>query len=317
MDRGDYDNVSYSLDIATTEGLRLGLFTLVVEAAGGTLLSLLIAPVQGFQEEMESAQASITLDGSGIFEGIDAEVMQGFLDAAVPPDGGTLPPNPLPTVPPAPTAVPTAPALPTLAPTQTATAGGSLVGGINEQLSRGAATEQAGIPTSSPGSTGQSATFPNSYTIPLNGNVVTYSDDWTAIESGQDTVRLANPSLGASVSVLELPDNLPQLADAQSFAASLLETPEFVNSAVVEALTLDDGDRWILVFSEPLADDILYLIYEVVGSETGTTVISISVNEQDLEAAVDLATGTVQVNGKPVFADVKQQVPGIFRGTGF
>ena len=82
VDRGDYDNVSYSLDTTNLEGTEVGIFTLVVQGPNSTLLTMLITPVAIFGLEMEIAQVDVTIGGTGIFQGVDAPVMQQRLTSA-------------------------------------------------------------------------------------------------------------------------------------------------------------------------------------------------------------------------------------------
>lgn len=83
IERGEYNNVSYSVDLAMTDtGRSLVVFTLVIENPGFTSISMQITAPDRFQETMEAAQASVTVSGSPIFDGIDAAMMQTTVDGA-------------------------------------------------------------------------------------------------------------------------------------------------------------------------------------------------------------------------------------------
>jgi hypothetical protein len=82
IDRGDYDNVSYSLDTTNYQGVEVGIFTLVLEQANYAQLTMIVAPVATFQYEMQISQAELAIAGSGVFKGVDPVVMQGHLTRA-------------------------------------------------------------------------------------------------------------------------------------------------------------------------------------------------------------------------------------------
>lgn len=78
VDRGAYDSISYSLDVATIDGADLGVFTLFRGGSGNTptFAYIFIGTVQGFSEDFESAQEEIAIDGDPIFEGVDGEDLE-------------------------------------------------------------------------------------------------------------------------------------------------------------------------------------------------------------------------------------------------
>jgi hypothetical protein len=49
IDRGDYNNVSYSLDTTIYQGVDIGAFTLVLDQGGYAQLTMVVAPVTTFQ----------------------------------------------------------------------------------------------------------------------------------------------------------------------------------------------------------------------------------------------------------------------------
>ena len=85
VDRGSYDNVSYSLDRATLSGNDLGIFTLFIERKSNVFVSLFLAPVSLFQQGLASAQSEIEVEGSGVFAGIQPAGLQDALNT----NGGT------------------------------------------------------------------------------------------------------------------------------------------------------------------------------------------------------------------------------------
>lgn len=78
VDRGAYDNISYSLDAARIDGADLGVFTLFRGGSGNTptFAYIVIGMVQGFSEDFRSAQEEITVDGDLIFDGVDGEDLE-------------------------------------------------------------------------------------------------------------------------------------------------------------------------------------------------------------------------------------------------
>jgi hypothetical protein len=82
IDRGDYSNVSYSLDTTIYQGVDIGAFTLVLDQGGYAQLTMVVAPVTTFQYELQIAQKELTIGGGGVFQGVDAVKMQGILTRA-------------------------------------------------------------------------------------------------------------------------------------------------------------------------------------------------------------------------------------------
>lgn len=80
VDRGAYDNVSYSLDRANLSGVELGIFTLFVERSSDVFVSLYLAPLSAFDNGLTSAQTDIQIDGAGVFAGIEPGGLQSALD---------------------------------------------------------------------------------------------------------------------------------------------------------------------------------------------------------------------------------------------
>ncbi len=287
IDRGDYDNVSYSIDISESEGIALAIFTLVIEGESGSTIGILIDSPEAFEPGMESAQAGITIDGSQIFDGVDAAAMQRVITAAV---GGTTssqPPTTPPTTPvPSPTSVTTSPM---------------------DRSSR-----IGGSTTPTPEGQGQpAAQLPGSHIIPTSGTDVRFGTDWQVGESGDSQVQLTAPGVPAFLSVLVLPDDLPAVGEPQGFAQALLDTPEFASSTLIDAVTADNGGRWIIAMQEPGQQGNLITVYEIRSAPAGSTVVSMTAAEDQLPAALQLANAGVQVDGQPVLADATTHVPAL------
>jgi hypothetical protein len=85
IDRGDYDNVSYSLDTFDIDGTTLGVFTLFRVGSGGdpTFAYIMFADIQIFADRIEDAQQSVTLDGTALFPGVDGQGLEDQLSADV------------------------------------------------------------------------------------------------------------------------------------------------------------------------------------------------------------------------------------------
>lgn len=81
VDRGSYDNVSYSLDRASLSGNELGIFTLFIERKDNVFVSLFMSPVSVFQQGLASAQSDIKVEGTGVFAGIQPAGLQDALNA--------------------------------------------------------------------------------------------------------------------------------------------------------------------------------------------------------------------------------------------
>lgn len=81
VDRGSYDNVSYSLDRANLSGNELGIFTLFIERKDNVFVSLFMSPISLFQQGLATAQSDIQVEGSGVFAGIQPAGLQDALNA--------------------------------------------------------------------------------------------------------------------------------------------------------------------------------------------------------------------------------------------
>lgn len=81
IDRGAYGDVSYSLDTATVEGVRMGIFTLFLgEREHGVVEAYaFVAPAVLLASGIASLQAHVSVDGQPIFTGIDGEGLQALL----------------------------------------------------------------------------------------------------------------------------------------------------------------------------------------------------------------------------------------------
>lgn len=83
IDRGAYENISYSLDLANVGGTELGAFTLFRGGTGNTptFAYIFIGSIQGFSDGFASSQQEITIAGDPIFDGVDGEGLQALLEA--------------------------------------------------------------------------------------------------------------------------------------------------------------------------------------------------------------------------------------------
>lgn len=78
IDRGSYDNISYSLDVTEIDGIRFGLFTLFRGGSGDvpTNAYTFISEQSAFANDLVSAQDSFLVDGSPIFTGVDGQGLE-------------------------------------------------------------------------------------------------------------------------------------------------------------------------------------------------------------------------------------------------
>lgn len=78
IDRGAYDEFSYSLDQGTLDGAPFGIFTLFRGGEGGAPTEILIflGLASVFADGFESAQTDISLDGDALFNGVDGEGLE-------------------------------------------------------------------------------------------------------------------------------------------------------------------------------------------------------------------------------------------------
>jgi hypothetical protein len=298
VDRGQYDNVSYSIDLATADGVQLALFTLVIESPNRTSIALLIDSPQSFQGGLQAAQAGITVDGAPIFQGVDAAQMQQTINAAT----GSVQP-PLATTPAAPPVLQT----PTPAAPQTP-AGGLVLPPV------GGTTPAAQLPP--PPTPGAVAPPANSMVIGTGGVELRYSNDWFVLNQDASSARIA--AVTDPIVLLMVIDLGPQsnpIAAADLGPALIAQFPEMVDAQVVAAVDVPDG-RDIVVLLDPSPDGPLYHIYEVTPDPVASTLVEIILAQADLQAGVRLVSTTVQLKGKPVLADLPTLVPALFPAGG-
>jgi hypothetical protein len=83
IDKGTYDGLSYSLDLMSLEGIEFGSFTLFRAGSGDTptVAHIILSPRDVFASEFASAQAEVSVDGSGLFPGVGGQGLQDLLDA--------------------------------------------------------------------------------------------------------------------------------------------------------------------------------------------------------------------------------------------
>lgn len=94
LDRGSYGTVTYSLDIANVSGMEFGVFSLFMgeRTSGFVEFYMYMAPAAMFADGLDSVQASVTIDGTAIFDGVEGAGLQDLLDAnAGVTGGGSLP----------------------------------------------------------------------------------------------------------------------------------------------------------------------------------------------------------------------------------
>ncbi len=91
LDRGEYQGVSYSLDMTNADGQEFAIFSLFLNNRndGYAQFSLFIAPPSLFVTTMQSAQNSITVDGTPLMDGVDAAVMGDLVTANIGTTGGS------------------------------------------------------------------------------------------------------------------------------------------------------------------------------------------------------------------------------------
>jgi hypothetical protein len=90
IDRGAYGEVSYSLDLMAYDDLDFGIFTLLRAGTGSTptFAFVFLSPSSMFAAEFQAAQNEVTLDGAGLYEGVDGSGLQSQLLAAEPVPSG-------------------------------------------------------------------------------------------------------------------------------------------------------------------------------------------------------------------------------------
>lgn len=314
VDRGDYDNVSYSLDTTSLEGMEIGIFTLVIESPASTLLTMLISPIDVFQYEMEVAQTDVTIGGEGLFDGVDATVMQQHLTNATgvalaqdsDPTPTTVPPTP---VPPTPTPEPVVPTPTPAAPQPTQSAGsGSLIDDLNLGLGGDQPTPADEGGQTTPDITGAGS---NSVVIAESGVEVGYTDAWKI--DTEDPGRIQLFSTGAPWMVaafLNLDGALP-MGGSMQLAEVLLDTPELEAPEIVDARDLDNGRKLIVIVDRAATGDV-YMIYDITPAASTTTAFLLVVDAPSLATGVDIAQTTLSIDGQPVLPGVQQVIPAIF-----
>lgn len=90
IDRGDYGNVSYSLDMMDVDGLEMAVFTLFLSERdhGYSEFYVYVAPPSLFGASMQTAQNSISVDGTAAMNGVDATAMGNMVTANIGITGG-------------------------------------------------------------------------------------------------------------------------------------------------------------------------------------------------------------------------------------
>jgi hypothetical protein len=93
IDRGAYDDLSYSLDMVTADGAELGTFLLFRSGTGDTpsFGTFFAAPVPVFADQFSNAQQTIQVNGEGIFSGVGGVGLQDLLEASSGTEGGNTP----------------------------------------------------------------------------------------------------------------------------------------------------------------------------------------------------------------------------------
>src|SRR5690606_11394911 len=82
LDRGAYDNVSYSLDLSMVGDALFGLFTVYIDNADYVRSYATLAPYAALGEAVDDASASITIDGDPIYGGVQGSGLQSLIDAS-------------------------------------------------------------------------------------------------------------------------------------------------------------------------------------------------------------------------------------------
>jgi hypothetical protein len=82
VDRGSYDNVSYSLDLAEIEGTLFGLFTVYIDDGEFVRSYATLSLESELGEGVDFAAGSITIDGEPIYTGVEGTGLQALIDTA-------------------------------------------------------------------------------------------------------------------------------------------------------------------------------------------------------------------------------------------
>jgi hypothetical protein len=298
IDRGNYDNVSYSIDISNTNGVALAIFTLVIEGPNSTTMSMLIDSPDRFADAMTAAQAGITIDGNPIFDGVDAAQMQATITGS---QGTTAA---------APDASPAAPTPASSTPEATPSGG---LGDLGDAINGGDQAQTGTTPVPANSTPADTTNAPaNSVTVASSGAEVRYSDDWSVQSQDEASVSLGTVGQPAVlVSVIDLGPVAGSM-DASVLATGLQEQVTSLADAEVVAALNPSPERMVIVFRDPDDSGTLYRIYDIAVDPTSTTAVTMITAEPDVQAAVQLVSGTVQVNGQPAMTDIPQLVPAIF-----
>lgn len=124
IDRGQYGNVSYSLDMTSSEGIEFGVFSLFLgqRDSGYTEFYVYFGAVPVFASGFASAQQNVTVGGTSVFTGVDGGGLQDLLTANAGSTGATRTDTTAPPQPdPAPTQAAPAPTQPAPVPTEVTT----------------------------------------------------------------------------------------------------------------------------------------------------------------------------------------------------
>lgn len=330
LDRGEYGNVSYSLDVSTAEPAGpIAIFTLIKEHAISTSVAVLIAPVADFGAAMEAAQAGLQINNVQLFVGVDGPGMQQYIEDTIgtadPLDGLSTPTQATQEVPTeaATEDVETQPGqvVPTPAPTQPAEVaatdvpaestpttddGEGLVGDLDAGLGEATPVPDVATPVVEEG-----AALTNTHVIPSNGVELAYSADWEVENESDTSVQLG--SVVSPVMFLNVLDmgSYSSTPDAMSIATAVLDDPSLEGAEIVEAIDVDEN-RKVFVLVEPDPNSDVYLIYDITLSTESTIGQVVTISEEELEAGIDLVSSTVELNGQPVFADFREIVPSLF-----
>jgi hypothetical protein len=82
VDRGAYDNVSYSLDLAELDSTLFGLFTLYIDRNNYVVSFATLAPAEELGEAVDLAGDTIEIEGEPIYDGVEGSGLQDLVDAS-------------------------------------------------------------------------------------------------------------------------------------------------------------------------------------------------------------------------------------------
>jgi hypothetical protein len=240
VERGTYDNVSYSLDRANLSGDELGIFTLFVERSNDIFVSLFLAPQNTFAAGLADVRAQVRIDGAGVFEGIEPAGLQTALDESATASpvipsakSGEETPTPRRT----PTKAATEEDFPTDEATAEATREGANLGdptAAPTSRSRQTTIKEDSSPTADISSDGGDfadvgVISDGQYESPQFGSSVTWNNAWT-IDTAADTPVASNTEEGTNVISLahadrQRPDSLGSVY-IRMFSIEGTDTPE-------------------------------------------------------------------------------------------